>query len=160
LVAFAELLQEQKICVVCGIGCVILHGMKYDLQSGSHSVHQLQLHIVWCVKYRRTVLTREVGDRLSALLRELCEKADVELLATENEVDHVHIVVRTKPTHQLSKLINSLKGVTARRLFQEFPRLKNRLWGGHLWSPSYFVVTVGGAPLDAIKQYVENQRQG
>lgn len=93
-----------------------------------------------------------LGDRLSELLRELCEKADIELLATENEVDHVHIVVRTKPTPQLSRLINSLKGVTARRLFQEFPWLRNRLWGGHLWSPSYFVVTVGGAPLDAIKQ--------
>lgn len=89
---------------------------------------------------------------------QLCEKLDVELLATENEVDHVHLVVRIKPDQQISKLVNSFKGVTARRLFQEFPTLKNRLWGGHLWSPSYFVVTVGGAPLDAIKKYVESQR--
>lgn len=133
--------------------------MGYDLQSGSHSVHQLQYHIVWCVKYRRTVITREVGDRLTEILKELCEKADVELVATQNEVDHVHIVVRMKPNQQISKLVNSLKGVTARRLFQEFKWLKNRLWGGHLWSPSYFVVTVGGAPLDAIKKYVESQRK-
>jgi putative transposase len=63
-----------------------------------------------------------------------------------------------KPDQQVSKLVNSLKGVSARKLFQEFKWIKNRLWGGHLWSPSYFVVTVGGAPLDAIKKYVENQR--
>lgn len=132
--------------------------MPYELKSGSHSVHQLQVHIVWCVKYRRSVLIRQIGDRLTEILKELCEKLDVELLATENEVDHVHLVVRIKPDQQISKLVNSFKGVTARRLFQEFPSLKNRLWGGHLWSPSYFVVTVGGAPLDAIKKYVESQR--
>jgi putative transposase len=103
-------------------------------------------------------LTRQIGDRLTEILRELCEKHGVELIATENEVDHVHIVVRMKPDQQISKLVNSLKGVSARRLFQEFPAIKNRLWGGHLWSTSYFVVTVGGAPLDAIKKYVENQR--
>ncbi|MBI4640381.1 MAG: IS200/IS605 family transposase, partial [Candidatus Tectomicrobia bacterium] len=73
---------------------------------------------------------------------------------------HVHIVVRMKPDQQISQLVNSLKGATARRLFQEFPWLNNRLWGGHLWSPSSFVVTVGGAPLDAITQYVESQRKG
>ena len=134
--------------------------VKYELQSGSHSVHQLQFHIVWCVKYRRTIITREVGDRLSVILKELCDKMEVELLATRNEVDHLHLAVRMKPNQQISKLVNSLKGVTARRLFQEFKWLKSRLRGGHLWSPSYFVVSVGGAPLEVIKKYIESQRQG
>jgi putative transposase len=97
---------------------------------------------------------------LTDILKELCEKADVELIATQNEVDHVHIVVRMKPNQQISKLVNSLKGVTGRRLFQEFKWLKKRLWGGHLWSPSYSAVTIGGAPVEAIKKYVESQRQG
>lgn len=105
--------------------------VKYDLESSSHPVHQLQFHIVWCVKYRRTVITRQVGDRLTEILRQLCQKAGVRLLAIENEVDHVHIVVRTKPDQQISKLVNSLKGVTAGRLFQQCPWLENRLWGGH-----------------------------
>jgi len=105
-------------------------------------------------------MTREAGDRLTQILKELCPKADVELVATQNEVDRVHVVVRMKPNQQISKLVNSLKGVTARRLFQEFKWLKRRLSGGHLWSPSYFVVTVGGAPSGAIKKYVESQRQG
>lgn len=133
--------------------------MKYELESGGHSVYLLTYHIVWCVKYRRSVLTREIGDRLKEILATLINEADCQLIAVETEVDHVHIVMRTKPTHQLSKLINSFKGVSARRLFQEFPRLKNRLCNGHLWSASYFVVTVGGAPLEVIKRYVETQRE-
>jgi putative transposase len=67
-------------------------------------------------------------------------------------------LIRTKPDQTISKIVNMFKGVSARRLFQEFPWIKNRLWGGHLWSPSYFVVTVGGAPLESIKKYVESQR--
>lgn len=114
----------------------MLLSVKCDLESGSHSVHQLQFHIVGCVKYRRTVITGQVGDRLTEMLKELCEKAGVHWLATENEVDHVHIVVRMKPDHQISKFVNCLKGVTARGVFQEFSWLQNRLWDGHLWSPS------------------------
>ena len=133
--------------------------MKYELETGGHSVYLLTYHIVWCVKYRRSVLTREIGDRLKEILTILINESGCALLTIETEVDHVHIVMRTKPTHQLSKLINSFKGVSARRLFQEFPTLKNRLWKGHLWSPSYFLVTVGGAPLEIIKRYVEMQRE-
>jgi putative transposase len=132
--------------------------VKYELESGGHSVYLLTYHIVWCVKYRRSVLTREIGDRLKEILTILISESGCGLIAIETEVDHVHIVMRTKPTHQLSKLINSFKGVSARRLFQEFPTLKNRLWKGHLWSPSYFLVTVGGAPLEVIKRFVETQR--
>lgn len=105
------------------------------------------------------MLARPVGDRLKEILTELIVEASCTLVALEAEFDHVHIVFRAKPTHQLSKLVNSLKGVSSRRLFQEFPWLKNRSWKGHLWSPSYFIVTVGGAPLDVIKKYVETQRE-
>lgn len=133
--------------------------MKYELEFGGHSSYQLLYHIVWCIKYRRSVLTREIGDRLKDILTNLISDSGCALIAIESEVDHIHIVLRAKPTHQLSKLINSFKGVSARKLFQEFPTLKNRLWKGHLWSPSYFVVTVGGAPLEVIKRYVETQRE-
>ena len=133
--------------------------MKLPKETGGHSVHTLTYHIVWCVKYRRSVLTNEIGDRIKALLQELAEKQDCTLIAVETDVDHVHMLVRLKPTHQISKLVNSFKGVTARRIFQEFPSLKNRLWGGHLWSPSYYVTTTGGAPIAAIKKYVESQRE-
>jgi putative transposase len=133
--------------------------VQYELESGGHSVYLLTYHVVWCVKYRRSVLTREIGDRLKAILARLIDESGCGLIAIETEVDHIHIVMRTKPTHQLSKLINSFKGVSARRLFKEFPALKNRLWKGSLWSPSYFVATVGGAPLEIIKRYVTAQRE-
>jgi putative transposase len=101
----------------------------------------------------------EIGKRLKEIIEVLIKESGCQLLAMENEVDHIHLVIKTKPTHQISKLINSYKGVTARKIFQEFPELKNRLWKGHLWAASYFVVTVGGAPLEVIKKYVETQRE-
>lgn len=133
--------------------------MKYELEFGAHSAYLLTYHLVWCVKYRRKVLTKEIGDRLKEIAGVLLMDAECTLVASSTDVDHIHIVFRTKPTHQLSKLVNSLKGVTARRLFQEFPQLQGGLWKGHLWSPSYFLVTVGGAPLEVIKRYVESQRE-
>lgn len=133
--------------------------MEYELEQGSHSVFLLTYHIVWCVKYRRTVLTHRVGDRLKEILAALIADAGGTVLALETQVDHVHIVLRATPKHQLAKLVNSLKGVSARRLFQEFPILKRRWWKGHLWSPSYLAVTVGGGPREIIKRYVETQRE-
>ena len=133
--------------------------MKYELEFGAHSAYLLTYHLVWCVKYRRKVLTNEIGDRLKQIVSTLLVDAECSVIAVETDVDHLHIVFRAKPTHQLSKIINSLKGVSARRLFQEFPEIKTRLWNGNLWSPSYFLVTCGGAPLEVIKRYVETQRE-
>ena len=104
-------------------------------------------------------MTKEIGDKCKEILADLCKQMDLNLIAVETEVDHVHIVFKASPKHQISKIVNSFKGVTARRMFQAFPTLRNRLWNGHLWSPSYFAVTVGGAPLEVIKKYVENQRK-
>jgi putative transposase len=133
--------------------------VKYELESGGHSVYQLTYHLVWCVTYRRTVLIDDVAESLKTHVARLLAEAGCALVAVETDRDHIHVVFKAKPTHQLSKLVNSLKGVTVRRLFQEFPEVKARLWRGHLWSPSYFVVTVGGAPFDVIKRYVESQRE-
>jgi len=133
--------------------------VKYELEFGAHSAYLLTYHLVWCVKYRRKVLTNEIGDRLKQIVSTLLVDAECSVIAVETDVDHLHIVFRAKPTHQLSKIINSLKGVSARRLFQEFPEIKTRLWNGNLWSPSYFLVTCGGAPLEVIKRYVETQRE-
>lgn len=132
--------------------------MKYQLQSGAHSTFLLTYHLVWCVKYRRSVLTHRIGDRLKEMVTDILKERDCELVAVETEVDHIHVVFRCKPSDALSEVVNRLKGATAYKLFREFPALRNRLWKGHLWSPSYFVVTVGGAPLEVIKKYVESQR--
>lgn len=132
--------------------------MGLKTQSGGHSIHAIAYHLVWCVKYRRSVLTTQIGDRVKDIVSEIAVEKGCQILAIETDVDHVHVLVRVKPTHQLSKLMQLFKGRTARIIFQEFPALKNRLWGGHLWSPSYYAATVGGAPLETIKKYVESQR--
>lgn len=133
--------------------------MGLPTQSGGHSIHAIAYHLVWCVKYRRSVLMTEIGDRVKEIVSEIAIEQGCQILAIETDVDHVHVLVRVKPTTQLSRLMQFFKGRSARIIFQEFPQLKNRLWGGHLWSPSYYAATVGGAPLETIKKYVESQRE-
>lgn len=132
--------------------------MSLKPQSGGHSKHALAVHLVWCTKYRRTVLNLAVGNRLKELVTEIATAQGCEILSIETDVDHIHVLLRLKPTHELSKVVQLLKGKTAFTLFREFPWIKNRLWGGHLWSPSYYVATVGGAPIEQVKKYIESQR--
>lgn len=126
--------------------------------KSAHSTHTLNYHLIWCVKYRKSLLTNEIGDRLKEICHEIAKEQNAIIEAIETDVNHVHVMLNLKPTHSLPSLVQYFKGRSSRLLFQEFPYLKNRLWGGHLWSPSYFVTTAGGAPLETLKSYVENQR--
>lgn len=121
-------------------------------------MHVLTYHLVWCVKYRHTILTREIGDRVKAVLREIAESIGVEIVEVETDTDHVHVICRLKPTHTVSGVLHRFKGGSAYRIFREFPSLRRRLWGGHLWSPSKFASTVGGVTLEKVKKYVQEQR--
>lgn len=131
--------------------------MSVKTQSGAHSKHILTYHLMWVVKYRRTVITREVAARMKELISQIGTELGCEVIAVEDDVNHIHVLIRLKPTDTLSKVIQFLKGRTAYMLFREFPWLKNRLWGGHLWSPSYYVVTTGGATIETVKKYIESQ---
>lgn len=131
--------------------------MKYLLQKGAHAVYSLQFHYVACIKYRRKVLVDEVAERLKAVNRSVAEAYDITIIEQETAIDHIHILFVSKPQIQLSKFVNSLKSVSARLLFQEFPELKQQLWKGHLWSPSYFLASTGQVTLEDLKKYVENQ---
>jgi len=133
-------------------------GTNLKLQSGAHSLHRLTYHLVWCVKYRKTVLTRDIGDRVKEILGELAQELGCIIIAVETDVDHVHVLVRLTPNHSVASILHRFKGRTARYIFREYPYLRRKLWGGHLWSPSYYADTVGGAPLEAVKKYVEEQR--
>jgi putative transposase len=132
--------------------------MALEAQSGAHSRHAIAMHIVWVTKYRRSVLTRDAGDRCKEIVAEVAAEIGVEIIRMESEVNHVHVVARLKPTHAVADVVKRFKGRSSRVLFQEFPWLKRRLWGGHLWQPSYYAASVGGAPLETIKKYVEGQR--
>jgi putative transposase len=116
--------------------------------------------LVFVTKYRRGVLS----DRAHAVIRDaaatVCEDFAARLVEMDGEDDHVHLLVEYPPTIALSRLVNSLKGVSSRMLrAKRYPEVQKKLWGGHLWSPSYFAASCGGAPLELVRQYIEAQRE-
>lgn len=134
-----------------------------ELRSGRHVVFMLHAHLVFTTKRRGKVLTREHLSRLEAIFRDVCSDFEVELREFNGESDHVHLLVNYPPKCRLSELVNSLKGVSSRRLKQEFPPIK-AFWSvkksrSVLWTPSYFAGSVGGASLSVLKQYIKQQQR-
>ena len=127
-------------------------------RTSRHSVYLLYVHLVFTTKYRRKVFTARHIEALRALFTDVCAQFDAALAEFDGETDHVHLLVNYPPHVQISALVNSLKGVSSRKLRQQFPDLVRRYWRGVLWSRSYFAGLCGGAPLDVLKQYIENQR--
>jgi putative transposase len=112
--------------------------------------------VVWCPKYRRRVLGGRIEERLKQLIREVIEEKGAWLVELDVMPDHVHLLVEVDPQFGIHKLVKAIKGRTSRLLREEFSALKSKL--PTLWTNSYFVATVGGAPLDVVKRYVENQK--
>ena len=105
------------------------------------------------------MLSARAHDILADAFLGVCGDFGARLVEVNGEDDHVHLLIEYPPTVQLTKLVNSLKGVSSRRLRAErYPEVVSRLWGGHLWSPSYFAASCGGAPIAIVRQYIEGQR--
>ncbi|NJR18795.1 MAG: IS200/IS605 family transposase [Calothrix sp. CSU_2_0] len=130
--------------------------MERKFKSNLNIVYSCKYHVIWCPKYRRKVLIESVDVRLKQILQEVCDEFKAEIVEIEVMPDHVHVLVEVDPQFGIVKLIRYMKGRSSRLLRMEFPWLKSRL--PTLWTNSYFVATVGGAPLSAIKQYIENQK--
>jgi putative transposase len=113
-------------------------------------------HVVWCPKYRRKVLREGIAERLKQIIAQVCQEHQAELFQLEVMPDHVHVVVECDPQFGIHRFVRLLKGRSSRFLRQEFPVLKRKL--PTLWTTSYFVSTVGEAPLSVITQYIENQK--
>ena len=128
--------------------------MKY--KSNNNVVYSCKYHVVWCPKYRRKVLVNGVDARLKVLIPEICEEHKIDLIEMEVMPDHVHLLVEVAPQFGIHKAVKQIKGRTSRILRDEFDFLRSRL--PTLWTNSYFVSTVGDAPLSEIKQYIENQK--
>jgi len=130
-----------------------------DFRAGRHVVFSLHAHLVLVPKYRRKIITARVFAILLESFQRTCRDFECELKEHGYESDHVHLLVSFPPKMALSTLVNSLKGVSSRRLrAANMPDVTKKLWGAHFWSPSYCVVSCGGAPLEVVKQYVERQR--
>jgi len=128
-------------------------------RTGRHVVYSLTAHLVFVPKYRKKVITERVYALLRSSWEITCRDFESELRESGYEHDHVHLLVAYPPKVAVSTLVNSLKGVSARRLrAARLPEVEAKMWGPHFWSPSYCAVSCGGAPLEVVKRYVEKQR--
>ena len=125
-------------------------------KSNNNIVYSCKYHVVWCPKYRRKVLVGKIETRLKEIIQETCAELSVEVIEMELMADHVHLLLEVDPQLGIHKVVKRMKGVSSRILRQEFPELCTKL--PTLWTNSYFVSTVGGAPLEVIKQYIESQK--
>ena len=128
--------------------------MKY--KSNNNVIYSCKYHVVFCPKYRRPVLVDGVDDRLKKLIKETCDQLNVEIIEMEIMPDHVHLLMEVDPQYGIHKAVKRIKGYSSSVLRQEFSWLRSRI--PTLWTNSYFVSTLGGAPLSVIKQYIEDQK--
>lgn len=122
------------------------------------SVYDFSFHLVFVTKYRKAIFTTEkMRSEMKKILLDIAKNNDVEVNSLEVTPDHVHMLISFKPKYAASSIVKALKGASARAWFKQYPATKKLLWKGHLWSPSFFMSTVGDTPERAIKDYVENQ---
>lgn len=133
--------------------------MSSEIRSGRHVVFNLHAHLVFVTKYRRRVFDRAILEDMKAIFENIGKEYDVEFKEFNGEEDHVHMLIHYPPKVSIAKLVNSLKGVSSRRLRQKWPQLEERYYKGVLWSPSYFAGSCGGAPIDILKKYIRHQNE-
>ena len=129
-----------------------------EIRHGRHCVSNLHVHLVFVTKYKRKVFAKRDLERLREIFAEVCNDFESTLVEFDGEDDHVHLLVFYPPKVAISKLVNSLKGVSSRLLRAESREIRSRYWKGVLWSPSYFAGSCGGASLSIIKSYIQNQQ--
>jgi len=129
------------------------------LDSNNHSVFLLHYHLVLVVKYRREVFTDEISDFAKDMFIEIGNGYNITLIEWNHDKDHVHILFKAHPNSELSKFINAYKSASSRLIKKNFPHIRNKLWKEMFWSRSFCLLTTGGAPIDIIRKYIENQGQ-
>lgn len=132
----------------------------YELDKINNAAFSLQYHFITVVKYRQKVfMSNAIINDLKDIICNIAENFDVKILEQECGEDHIHILFRSKPTLDITKFINTLKGHSSRKIrdiYKDF--LKDKLWGDNFWSPSYFLSTTGNVTIDILKEYIENQK--
>lgn len=129
-----------------------------EYQKGSHTIYDIKYHFAWVTKYRYQVLNDEVGLRLRELIRQSCLSRGVTIIKGSIGKEHIHLLIECPPQLAPSKIAQYLKGRSSRLLQEEFPHLKKRYWGQHLWARGYFCATVGTVTDQMIRNYIEKQQ--
>ena len=125
---------------------------------GRGYVYSMQYHIVWCTKYRRSVLVDDVETDIKSYIVEICNRFSVRIIAMETMPDYIHMLIDCSPQVFVPNLVKVLKGTSARKLYLANPGIKKKLWGGHIWNPSYFVCTVSDRTREMITNYINGQK--
>jgi putative transposase len=131
-----------------------------NIRKGSHTVHQLHVHIVWSTKYRYAVLAGDVQKRCCELIRQTCDTLDIQKLKGVVSKDHIHLHVSYPPKLSVSDMLKRLKGRSAKILLEEYSELKKRYWGGHLWGIGYGVWSTGNITDEMIQEYLDHHKDG
>jgi len=135
----------------------VWHALAMVYWTGAHTKHRLQYHLVWIPKYRKRVLRGKLAGRLKQLLYQAATVNRWEIKELNVQVDHVHLLIQTRPEQSVAEVVQILKGGTSRLVRQEFPELEEFLWGDSLWADGYFAETVGIAHEELIRRYIREQ---
>lgn len=127
------------------------------LVSNNHSVFSLNYHLVLVIKYRKQVLNDDISNRLKEIFEYISPNYNITLEEWEHDKDHVHVLFKAHPNSEISKFINSYKSASSRLIKKEYPTIKQKLWKEYFWSRSYCLITTGGATIDVVRKYIENQ---
>ena len=130
-----------------------------ELRTGRHCVFAMHVHLIFVTKYRRKVFDGDAIDKLTMHFKRVANEFEAKVVECNGEDNHVHLLVEYHPKVSISSLVRSMKGVSSRMLRKERPDIVRHYWKDQLWSPSYFAASCGGAPLEIIKQYVEQQNR-
>ena len=127
------------------------------LDTNNHSVFSLNYHLVLVIKYRKQVLNNDISNRLKEIFEYISPNYNITLEEWEHDKDHVRVLFKAHPNSELSKFINAYKSASSRLIKKEFPTIKQKLWKEYFWSRNYCLITTGGATIDIVRKYIENQ---
>lgn len=129
-----------------------------NYRKGSHTVHDIKYHFVWITKYRYNVMTGDIAIRVRSIIREVCEAYELKILKGVVSKNHVHLLASAPPHLSPSKIAQLLKGRSSFKIQQEFPELRKRYWGQHIWARGYFCASSGNVTDEMIKDYIEKHK--
>lgn len=128
------------------------------LETNNHSVFSLNYHLILVIKYRRKVINDDISTRLREMFERIGLNYNITVDTWEHDYDHIHVLIRSHPNTEMSKFINAYKSASSRLIKKEFPTIRAKLWKEYFWSQSFCLITTGGATIDVVKTYIENQR--
>ena len=131
--------------------------MQMDLDTNNHSVFKLTYHLVLVIKYRKKVIDDNISNRLKEIFEYISPKYNITLEEWNHDKDYIHLLFRGSPNTEISKFLNAYKSASSRLIKKEYPVIRKQLWKEAFWSKSYCLLTTGGAPIEVVRKYIENQ---